>query len=71
MTTLPMKEHGKPLLIIKYFKMVREDDGFVTATKGMIIKHDWLIVSDFGDPMHITRYWVYSLLKKMNIAPRQ
>ena len=82
---LPAKKRGRKLLIGEnldlkvqlYLRKVREGGGAVSAriavaaARGILRKCNRSMLAENGGPIHLTRYWAHSLLKRMDFVQRK
>ncbi len=84
-TELQPKKRGRKLLlgdnldakVQLYLRKVREGGGAVSgriaiaAARGILRRCNQSMLADNGGPIHLTKYWAHSLLKRMNFVQRK
>ena len=75
------KKRGRPVLLVErldgnvkmYLRRVQDRGGVVitvTAARG-VMSCDHLKLAEFGGHVMLTRFWAYSLLKRMNFVKQK
>ena len=83
--SLPVKKRGRPVLlgndldskVQHYLRKVREAGGTVSsrtvmaAARGIVMSYNRDLLTGFGGPVLLNRYWAHSLLQRMNFVQRK
>ena len=81
----PAGKHGRKVLLREdldrkvqaYLKQVREGGGTLSAriamaaARGIPLKSNRSLLTEYGGPVHLTRHWTHSLLKRMKFVQRK